>query len=125
MTTASTTAAKQCDDLARAMGYRVVNLEQRRASRITQGVPDRRYVGKVAFFFELKFGADRLTREQYGFLTRELDAGAIASCGGFAELHDLFRALATPSLVPARNLCRRQVEAMRAKGFRGERKEAA
>lgn len=113
--------AKQCDDLARQMGYTVANLEQQRASRTHVGLPDRRYAGKHAFFFELKFGRDKLSREQHTFLRNELDAGAIASCGGFAELSALLAALQRSSLVHARNLCGAQLDAWVRKGFRGER----
>lgn len=127
--------AKQCDELAAQMGYTAKNLEQQRATKTHVGLPDRRYVGKHAFFFERKTtratsgpdrgGADKLSREQYRFLLDELDAGALASCGGFAELQELLMALQRPSLVHARNLCRAQVAAWARKGFRGERKTPA
>lgn len=113
--------AKQCDDLARTMGYTVSNLEQRRASNIALGLSDRRYQGKHAFFFELKFGADRLTLEQCAFLTRERHAGALASCGGLQELTDLLSALQRAPLASAQSLCDIQIEEWADKGFRGGR----
>lgn len=120
--------AAQCDELAERMGYKVINLEQKRATKSNIGLPDRRYVGKHAFFFERKTtrptsegGRDKLSREQHTFLRNELDAGAIASCGGFAELSALLAALQRSSLVHARNLCGAQLDAWVRKGFRGER----
>lgn len=121
MTTESKREAAQCDELAERMGYTVANLEQKRATRLHVGLSDRRYQGKHAFFFELKFGRDKLTREQHRFLQNELDAGAIASCGGFVELSALLAALQRSSLVHARNLCGAQLDRWVRKGFRGER----
>lgn len=125
MTTDAKREARQCDNLARAMGYTVVNLEQQRASRTYVGLPDRRLQGKAAFFFELKFGRDKLTREQHTFLRNELDAGALASCGGFVELSALLGAIQRTSLVYARNLCGAQLDAWVKRGFRSERRVAA
>lgn len=114
--------AAQCDALAARMGYGIVNLEQRRATRLHVGLSDRRYQGiRAAFFFEMKFGRDRLSREQYRFLLAELDAGALASCGGLPELTEILSALVKPTHVSARNVCRKHVDAYAAKGFRGER----
>ena len=115
--------AIQCDDLANTMGYTVVNLEQQRASRTYVGLSDRRYQGKTAFFFELKFGPDKLTRDQHMFLRGELDAGCIASCGGFIELSALLAAIQRSSLVHARNLCGAQLDAWVRRGFRSERRK--
>jgi hypothetical protein len=121
MTTDSKREAKACDTLAAMMGYAVVNLEQQRATRLHVGLPDRRYQGKHAFFFELKLGRDKLAVEQHRFLRAELDAGGIASCGGMVELTALLGALQRPSLVHARNLCADQIDQWVKRGFRGQR----
>lgn len=120
--TASKIEAAQCDELAVRMGYTVIKLEQRKASKIHIGTPDRRYVGRAAVFFEMKFGRDKLSREQHRFLRNELDAGALASCGGLAELQEILAALARPTHVSARNVCRKHLDRYAALGFRGERR---
>lgn len=118
--TPSKSEAAVCDQLAKTLGYKVIRLEQRRASKIHIGTPDRRFIGKRAVFFEYKFGRDRLSAEQYTFLKAELDAGALASCGGLGELRDLFAAISR-SDAAARNCCLQQIERMAAKGMRGTR----
>ena len=115
------------------MGYKIVNLEQKRATKMHVGLPDRRYVGKHAFFFERKTtrergegGRDKLSREQHTFLRDELNStNGLASCGGFVELSALLAALQRSSLVHARNLCGAQVDAWVKRGFRGERGRVA
>lgn len=136
MTSASKIAAKQCDELAEMMGYKVINLEQQRATKTHVGLPDRLYVGKHAVFFERKTpratsgpergGADKLSREQHTFLRTVLDANnGLASCGGMVELTALLGALQRSSLVHARNLCGDQLDQWVKRGFRGERRIAA
>ena len=123
--TASRAEAARCDELAELLGYTVVRLEQRRASKIHIGTPDRRYQGeRGCFFFELKHGSDRLSREQHAFLRRELEGGSLATCGGLPELQALLCALQRTSLVHARNVCGGQLDAWARKGFRSERAPA-
>lgn len=121
MTTDAKREAKQCDELAQVMGYTVVRLEQRRASKQHVGVPDRFIMGRNAFWFEMKFGRDKLSREQHTFLRTAMDAGSLASCGGLAELTEILAALAKPTQVSARNVCRKHIDRYAEKGFRGER----
>lgn len=122
MTTDSKREAAMCDELVEWMGYKVINLEQQRATRVHVGLPDRLFQGKYSVFFEYKFGRDKLAREQHRFLQGELDSiNGIASCGGLAELRQLLIALQRPSAVTARNLCGDQLDAWVKKGFRGER----
>lgn len=124
MTTDAKRESAQCDELAATMGYRVIKLEQRRASKIHLGTPDRRFQGgRCCFWFEYKFGRDKLSREQHTFLRAELDGGALASCGGLAELIALLSAISR-SNVAARDCCERQIASYVEKGFRGERRAA-
>lgn len=118
---------RQCDQLARAMGFVVVNFSQSRASRITEGVPDRRYRNPrivFAFWFEAKAPGGKLTREQYQFLKEELACGSVAGCGGLDELKALLDAAKFLGSDPI-DLATQQVDTLAARGFRGKRKEAA
>jgi hypothetical protein len=72
----------QVDELAHVMGWDVERYEQRRATMITEGLPDRRYVhrGKAArLWVELKRPGGKLTEHQHAWLLAELDAGALAT----------------------------------------------
>lgn len=79
MTEADIAAA--CDSLADQLGWSVERYEQRRASRICQGLPDRRYVQRARghrVWVELKAPAGKLTAAQHGWLSAELAAGGLA-----------------------------------------------
>ena len=111
---------KACDRHAEAYGYRVVRLSQPRRSRLTIGLPDRRYQGKRgAFFFEVKRADGELTREQFAFLIAELEGGNLASCGGVLELGELLSTLVKAPR-DAMGICRKHVQQWAAKGFRKE-----
>ena len=71
---------KQCDRLAETLGWTVERYEQGRATRIKEGLPDRRYLKNGArVWVELKRPKGKLTVAQYGWLISELDAGALAT----------------------------------------------
>lgn len=77
-----TAVAAQVDALALALGWEVERYEQRRATMIAEGLPDRRYVhrGKqLRVWVELKRPGGKLTTGQYAWLSAELDAGALAT----------------------------------------------
>jgi hypothetical protein len=115
---------KACDDLAMQCGYLVKRLSQRRASRVIQGLPDRRYLNLtlgVAFWFEVKAPAGQISREQYEFLADELRCGCLGSRGGLEELIELMRAVKRGHAF-AFEEGMTQLEVWRFKGFRGERK---
>lgn len=82
-----------CDELiARVSGKDdgIVNLSQKRESRLTLGLSDRRYRAcAIAFFFEVKAEDGKLTPSQHRFLVAELQHGAIASCGTLTDLRAL------------------------------------
>lgn len=111
---------KACDRLAESYGYRVIRFSQRRASRISAGVPDRRYQGaRGALWFEVKMDDGKLTNEQHTFLVAELKAGSLATCGGVRELGAVLSALVTAPR-SALSLCEGQVALWAKKGYRRE-----
>lgn len=68
-----------CDDFARQAGWTVERYEQTRATRITEGLPDRRYHrGAFRVWVEVKRPGGKLTPAQYGWLHSEIEAGALA-----------------------------------------------
>jgi hypothetical protein len=82
MTTTETAVAAQVDELAHAMGWDVERYEQRRATMIAEGLPDRRYVHRhkqARVWVELKRPGGKLTHHQYAWLLAELNAGALAT----------------------------------------------
>lgn len=73
--------ARACDDLARTLGLEVERYEQRRASRITEGLPDRRYhngPGGFRVWVELKSPTGKLSLAQHTWLIAEQAAGGFA-----------------------------------------------
>jgi hypothetical protein len=118
--------ARQCDELVAKLGGDIVRLEQRRASHVHLGLPDRRYRlainGRHALWYELKSPKGQLSRAQYAFLTAERQCGVLASCGTRDELLRITRALAEAGVAAAACVCDAQIAAWAAKGFRGERK---
>lgn len=116
-----------CDQLARAMGWTVVNLSQQRRSTLTLGLPDRRYRCvryHAAFWFEAKAPGGKLSREQYAFLEAEYACGEHIGAGGLDELKALLSAFQQHPAQYDGRLGWQQVERLAARGFRGERKAA-
>jgi hypothetical protein len=80
--TTETAVGAQVDELAHALGWDIERYEQRRATMITEGLPDRRYVHRhkqARVWVELKRPGGKLTHHQYAWLLAELDAGALAT----------------------------------------------
>jgi hypothetical protein len=108
---------RACDQLAEALGWQVQRYEQGRATRITEGLPDRRYVhwGRgQRVWVELKSPTGKLTTHQYRWLTDELAAGGLATVvHSAASLQHLFTLLARRSSIveaEVRRLCADWVE---------------
>lgn len=74
--------AAACDALAVALGYSPEKYEQRRASRIHEGLPDRRYVHRrgARVWVELKAPTGKLTAAQHAWLRGEWAVGSHAAC---------------------------------------------
>lgn len=72
--------ATRCDNLAQQMGWTVERYEQTRATRIKEGLPDRRYVkkGVSAVWVELKKPGGKMTEAQRDWLMDELNGGGLA-----------------------------------------------
>lgn len=86
-----TVVTAQLDELAHALGYTVERYEQRRATMITEGLPDRRYVhrGKqLRVWVEAKRPGGKLTHAQHAWLLAEIDAGALATV--IDDVHQFF-----------------------------------
>jgi hypothetical protein len=80
-----------CDSVATQMGWVVERYEQSRASHITEGLPDRRYVHRTLrcrVWVELKAPDGKLTEAQHQWLVTELlndgAATVVASPDGLA-----------------------------------------
>jgi hypothetical protein len=119
---------RQCDALAETLGWTVERYEQGRATRITEGLPDRRYVrAGQRVWVELKAPLGRLTTHQYGWLLSELDAGGLATViHSQDELAYLFSVLARRSSIMearARDLCREWVALTWQRGPREGRRD--
>jgi hypothetical protein len=74
--------ATQLDQLAAQLGWVVERYEQRRATMITEGLPDRRYVHRgrgLRVWVEVKRPGGKLTIAQHRWLLDELEAGALAT----------------------------------------------
>lgn len=85
--------ARECDALAEALGWTVERYEQRRATRICEGLPDRRYVHvgrRLRVWVELKRPRGKLTAAQHAWLLAEWHAGGLATC---CDTVDTFRAI--------------------------------
>lgn len=113
-----------CDSVATACGWQVHRYEQRRATRIAEGLPDRRYVkaGRFVLWAELKAPKGKLTAEQHAWLLAELDAGGLATCiDDAAQLLALFKTLGRGGSIAkaqAATTCRELVELAAMRGFR-------
>lgn len=119
--------ADDCDAFANALGWRIERYEQTRATRITEGLPDRRYVGHSGWrvWVELKKPGGKLTQEQHAWLLSELDAGGLAVVvDNVAVLKEVFsrwvKLYGQPGAIA---YCREVVTLTAARGFRGKRVE--
>jgi hypothetical protein len=108
-----TVVAAQVDELAAAMGWEVQRYEQRRASTIHEGLPDRRYVHRakgLRVWVELKRPGGKLTVNQHRWLLDELEAGALATViedvAQFAALTKCLGRGASTMHAAAHDLCR-------------------
>jgi hypothetical protein len=114
--------AAYCDDLARQLGFGVQRYEQGRATMITEGLPDRRYVHadrSERLWSEIKAPDGKLTAAQYNWLLDEIHAGGhacvVLSATQLAQIFDLIR-VRDPALVKTSLL--RCLEAFAERGFR-------
>ncbi|WP_291165293.1 hypothetical protein [Gemmatimonas sp. UBA7669] len=115
-----------CDDFMARAGWIVERYEQRRASHITEGLPDRRYVHMARGFrvwVELKKPGGQMTRQQHAWLGVELMAGALA-----LPVDDVAQLLHLVNLLPklyghadALSYCRSVTALFAERGYRGER----
>jgi hypothetical protein len=122
-----------CVDFATRAGWDVVKLSQyQKPAGMTLGIPDL-YLespdGKDGLWFEVKTEAptSRLSREQYAFLQRRLRR-SLASAGTFDDLHKILNAIVDRALSwygpgSPPTLCRRSLDRIALRGFRGERKD--
>lgn len=118
-----TDVARLCDELAATLGYRVERYEQRRASRICEGLPDRRYVrGNRRVWVELKRPGGKLTEAQHHWLVSELAAGGVATViDDVPQLATVFRALARSDYMAQQNAvvyCRDLLDLVARRGWR-------
>jgi hypothetical protein len=77
------------DRLMRALGFVPIRMAQKRASKVTAGVPDRYYihpVRKLALWYEAKTATGRARPAQLQFRQLCLDAGIHHVLGGFDAL---------------------------------------
>jgi len=111
-----------CDDFARQAGWTVDRFEQRRASRICLGLPDRRYSGPRGWrvWVELKKPGGKLTPEQYAWMVAEIEAGALAlpvdDVAVLVTVHRKWGALYGQA--DALAYCRQTLELTKARGWR-------
>lgn len=127
MSATENNVAAACDALARDLRWNVDRIDQRRRTKIVEGIPDRRYHRPgQRVWVELKAPGGKLTQAQYDWLLSELDAGALAAAvDDVAQLQRLFTLLARRSSsmeAAARDYCR---DLVRLCWLRGPRREAA
>jgi hypothetical protein len=117
--------AAACDAFAELLGWRVERYEQQRATRIAEGLPDRRYVHdgrRLRVWVELKRPGGKLTAAQYRWLLTEWHAGAHATA---CDTLDSFRAILSllgrdAGRGEALRKCREFIDLAAARGFRAE-----
>ena len=119
--------AAACDDFMARAGFEVEKYEQGRRTRITEGLPDRRYVHRTKGYrvwVELKAPTGQLTRAQHVWLRAEQAAAALAlAVDDREQLRHLVNLL--PKLYGHADALRyaAQVTALiAARGYRGEPK---
>lgn len=117
------TVAARCDSLASKTGWDTERYEQRRGSKITLGIPDRRYVHRIAglrIWVELKAHTKhgRMTREQHRWILSELAAGGHATCIDSAvTLGEIMQTLKYDA-DKAHAMCREMVDRIAERGYR-------
>lgn len=116
--------ARRCDQLAEAMGWVVERYEQTRATRIKEGLPDRRYVkkGVSAVWVELKKPKGKMSESQYHWLLDELSGGGLAVVIDDHEtLVSILREAGNPSSIVRsvlRDRCKALIELCAKRGWR-------
>jgi hypothetical protein len=116
--------AARCDDLAAQMGWVVERYEQTRATRIKEGLPDRRYVkkGVACVWVELKKPGGKMTENQYHWLLDELSGGGLATViDDPVTLASVLKEAGNPSSIVRsvlRDRCRALVELCAKRGWR-------
>lgn len=113
----------ECDQLARAAGWRVESYVDKRRVRTHPGLPDRRYVkpGK-RLWVELKAPKGKLTAEQHGWLLAELAAGGFATVvDGSEPFRRILGLLARDGgRAEAMRVCEELVQLTAMRGYRAE-----
>jgi len=111
------------------MGFAVESYEQRRPSRVFEGIPDRRYAHRprrVRVWVELKAPGKQMTSAQHAWLLLEIEAGAFATViDDPHQLERLFNLLSGPRVgrdERALAYCRELVDLCALRGYRGEAK---
>lgn len=122
-TLAERDVAKACDELAEKCGWTVERYEQRRVSRICEGLPDRRYVHRgrsLRVWVELKPPGGKMTLAQHTWLIAEIDTGAHAICVDSVHvLEHLFRLLSRDAgRGAALQYCAQTTKLVASKGYR-------
>lgn len=117
--------AAACDGLAESLGWRVERYEQQRATRIAEGIPDRRYVHdgrRLRVWVELKKPGGKLTVAQYRWLLAEWHSGAHATaCDTLGSLGAILSLLGRDAgRGEALRKCREFIDLVALRGFRDE-----
>lgn len=112
-----------CDQLAATLGWAVDRYEQGRATRITEGLPDRRYwhlPRRCRVWVELKRPKGKLTEKQHQWLLSELEAGGLATViEDVQQLSKLFSILSRPmGFNDAKSLCHDWLHLCAQRGWR-------
>ena len=82
---------EEADRIMRALGFTVIRLSQKRASKVTPGVPDRYYLHprrKLALWYEGKSSTGRARPEQLQFQQLCRDTGVHHVLGGLDRLRE-------------------------------------
>ncbi len=122
-----------CDEYAEKAGYTVIRFthsshgfRRQHSSQNTSGVPDRMYVRPpIAFWFEQKVGADKLSEQQYTFLVDQAACRNLVCCGGVEDL-ERFITLAARTPIETRHerLLMQGLAVVHAWGDKGFRRSA-
>ena len=120
--------ANQCDAMAVTMGWHVERYDQRRASGIHKGLPDRRYTKdtiRCRVWIDHKAPAEKMSREQARWMEVELQSGGhaapIDSVESLVALLRIFNGSSTGDSW-ARTRCTELYKLCVARGFRAEKK---
>jgi hypothetical protein len=83
------THAEEADKTMRALGFEVVRLSQKRRSKVTEGIPDRKYYHrgrKLTFWYESKATWGRQSPAQREFQQMAIDTGELYALGTYDDL---------------------------------------